>query len=393
MTVSVTMMSIGLVLNSVSEVITDLSGHLDLDGMALLSWHRDTDLSGHLVGALDRLLVALSVLLGVALGSAGVSVAGLSLSLSLPLAVAGVSDGMADGVSDDLGVVSDDSRAVVHLGGGGVTVGGESLLAFLDVGGVDDGLADGSGHLAGVLDWLLVTLSVLLVVALGFRGVAGLGFSLSLSVAVAVADDSVGNDLGVVTDNGGAVVNLLGSLFTVGGDDVLALFDVGGVDDDVVLLVALLTLVVDRLLVALLVGLAEALLVVVLGVSVAGLGLSLGLSLVVARMAVGDNGGVVADNGGRVVHLLVDLFTVLGHDVLALLDVSGVDDDVVFLVALLFVVGLTGGVVLDVVGCVTLALVVVVTAVVGVAGSGGGEASQEDAAEDGLEHDDDQDDT
>ena len=37
------------------------------------------------------------------------------------------------------------------------------------------------------------------------------------------------DDLGVMTNNGGAVVNLLGDLLAVLGDDVLALLDVGGV--------------------------------------------------------------------------------------------------------------------------------------------------------------------
>ena len=37
------------------------------------------------------------------------------------------------------------------------------------------------------------------------------------------------DDLGVMTHNGGAVVNLLGDLLAVLGDDVLALLDVGGV--------------------------------------------------------------------------------------------------------------------------------------------------------------------
>ena len=37
------------------------------------------------------------------------------------------------------------------------------------------------------------------------------------------------DNLGVMTHNRGAVVNLLGDLLAVLGDDVLALFDVGGV--------------------------------------------------------------------------------------------------------------------------------------------------------------------
>jgi len=246
---------------------------------------------------------------------------------------------------DNLGVMTNNGAAVVHLGVGLLALGGEGLLALLDVGRVNDSLTDGPGNLAGVLLGDLVALSVLLLLALGAAGVtsiAGLSLSLGLPLAVSV---TMGDDLGVVTNNSGALMNLLGDGVAVLSDDVLALLDVGGVHNHVVLLMTLLPLVLDGLLVALLVGLAEALEVVVFAVS----GLSLGLSLAVS-VTMGDNLGVVTNNSGAVVNLLGDGVAVLGDDVLALLGVGGVDDGVVLLVALL--------VILDIVLGVTMLLVV-----------------------------------
>ena len=100
------------------------------------------------------------------------------------------------------------------------------------------------------------------------------------------------DDLGVVSNNRGAVVDLLVCLLAVLGHDVLALLDVGRVHDDIVLGVALLPLVLDWLLVALLVRLAEALEVVV-GVTVVTTG-------------VGQTGGGHSEDEGESEHLLVD---------------------------------------------------------------------------------------
>ena len=50
-----------------------------------------------------------------------------------------------------------------------------------------------------------------------------------------------------------------------------------------------------------------------------------------------DDLRVVTNNSGAVVHLLAGLLAVLGHDVLALLDVGRVHHHVVLLVALLVV--------------------------------------------------------
>ena len=70
---------------------------------------------------------------------------------------------------------------------------------------------------------------------------------------------------------------------------------------------------------------------------VPGLGLGLPLA-VVTTVTVADHMAVVTNNSGAVVHLGVGLLAVLGHDVLALLDVGRVHHHVVLLVTLLPVV-------------------------------------------------------
>ena len=224
--------------------------------------------------------------------------------------------------------------------------------------------------------------------------VISLGISLSLPRAVM----SVSNNLGVVTNNSGAVVNLLGDGVAVLGHDVLALLNVGGVNNGVVLLVAHLPLVLDGPLVALLVGLAEALEVVVGGVSVSGLGLglSLGVPLGVSVTSV-DELRVVTNNSGAVVNLLADLAAVLGHDVGALLDVGGVHHKVVLLMAHVLVVGLAllvvNGVVdhvaLDVVPlAVTMTTMTTVTTMRGLSHWGGqGGSGEEEGGADSVHHD------
>ena len=127
------------------------------------------------------------------------------------------------------------SVAGVAEGGlGPVGVGGAAHL----VGDLDgDLLAHGPGHLPGVLVRHLLALSVHLLLALGGAGVALAiaGFSLSLPLTVSV---TMRDNLGVVTNNSGAVVNLLADLAAVLGHDVGALLDVGGVHHKVVLLMA-----------------------------------------------------------------------------------------------------------------------------------------------------------
>lgn len=141
MAISISM--VGSMLDSISKVITDLSGYLDLNRMTLLPGNRDTHLSGDLSGVLDRLLVTLSVLLGLALRAGAVTIARLSLSFTLFVTMS-----IATMSSNNLGVVSNNSRALVNLSVGSMTLGGESLLTLLDVGGVNDSLAHRAGNLA-----------------------------------------------------------------------------------------------------------------------------------------------------------------------------------------------------------------------------------------------------
>jgi len=353
-------MAVGLVFNCIAKVGADLSGYLDLNRVALFPCYGDTDLSGNLVGALDRLLVALSVLLGMALGSTGVSVSWFSFGVCFTLLVPTMSTMT---VSNNLGVVTNNSRAVVDLGGSSVALSGEGFFTLLNVGSINNGFADRAGNLALILDWLLVALSVLLVMALRSTGISRLGFSLSITLAISVSSMSVGHNLGVMTNNSRAVVDLLRSFFAMGGDDVFAFLNISGVNDDVIFLMTLLTLVLDWFLVTLLVGLAEALKVVVVVLSISGLSFSLSFTLVVSAVSMRNNLRIMTNNSRAVVDLLRGFLAVLSHNILALLNISCVHNNIVFLMASLVIISLARGVKLDVVGGVALALLVVMTGV------------------------------
>merc|ERR1711970_109468 len=201
-------------------------------------------------------------------------------------------------MSDDMGVMTNNSRAVVNLLVGLMALLGDDVLALLDVGGVHDSLADRPGHLTRVSLGHLVALLLHMLLALGAGGVSvvtSLGISLSLSLAVSV---TMSDDMGVMTNNSGAVVNLLVGLMALLGDDVLALLDVGGVHYGVVLLVALLPLLLDGLLMTFL--LHVLLTPGTRGVtSVAGLGLSLGLG-----HWGGEGGSSQQESGDHFVHHL-----------------------------------------------------------------------------------------
>ena len=248
---------------------------------------------------------------------------------SLPLAMTSLA--VSSIVTDDLGVVTNNVRALVDLGVDLLAVSGDNLLALLGVGGVDHNVVLLMTLLPLLLDGLLVTLLLDILVTLGTAGVAldtGLRGSLGSSLPLAIVTSM--DDLGVVTNNGGAVVNLLVRLLTVLGHDVLALLDIGGVHNSLahgpghlagVLLGDLVALLLHMLL-ALGAGAVS---------MVTSLGISLSLSLAV--MSVSNNLGVMTDNSGAVVNLLGHGVAVLGHDVLALLDVGGVNNGVVLLVA------------------------------------------------------------
>ena len=110
-----------------------------------------------------------------------------------------------------------------------------------------------------------------------------LSFSLSLSMVSSMRDN-----LRVMTNNSRAMVNLLVSLLAVLGHHILALLNIGGVNNHIIFFMAFLSLVLDGFLVALLVGLAEALEVVVGLVAISWLSLSISISLGIS-MASMDN--------------------------------------------------------------------------------------------------------
>ena len=103
-------------------------------------------------------------------------------------------------------------------------------------------MADFPGDLAGVLDWPLLALPLGVGVALGSSDVAVMdsvsvaGVGLPLAVAVSCVATMV--HLRVVADHTRAVVDLLGHMVALLSHDILAVLDVSGVHDGVVLGVA-----------------------------------------------------------------------------------------------------------------------------------------------------------
>jgi len=277
---------------------------------------------------------------------------------------------------DQLAVMTNHTRGVVdplvHL----VALLGDDVLAVLDIGGVHDsvvlGVADRPGHLARVLDGSLLALPFGSGMALGAAGVAvrsigsigigisfGLGISLPLSITVAsMASMTSSDDLAVVSNNSGVGLNALAHLVALLSDDILAVLDVGGVHNHVILLVTNLpghlSGVLNRPLLALPFGPGMALGstgVSMRGMSIRrislGISFSLGLSIClplsitissITSVASVDQLAVMTDHIRALVDPLVHLVTLLGDDVLAVFDVGGVDDCLVGLMALLVAV-------------------------------------------------------
>jgi len=233
------------------------------------------DRPGHLARVLDGSLLALPFGSGMALGAAGVAVRsigsiGISISISfglgisIPLSIT-ITSMASMTSSNDLAVVSNNSgvglNALAHL----VALLSDDILAVLDVGGVDNHVillvTNLPGHLSGVLNRPLLALPFGPGMALGSTGVSmramsigrislGISFSLGLSVCLplsitisSITSVASGDQLAVMTDHTRGVVDPLVHLVTLLGDDVLAVFDVGGVDDCLVGLMALLVAV------------------------------------------------------------------------------------------------------------------------------------------------------
>jgi len=235
-----------------------------------------TDRPGHLARVLDGSLLALPLSSGLALGAAGVAVRsiggvsigisfslGLGISLSLPLAITvssvssmacNSSNSMAS--SDQLAVMSNNSGAglnpLAHL----VALLSHNILAVLHIRGVHDSVvllvADLPGHLSRVLNRSLLALSFGPGLALGATGVSmrgmpigriSLGISISLPLAITMSSITSRDQLAIVTNHTRAVVDPLVHFMTLLSYNVLTVFDVGGVDDCLVGLMALLVAV------------------------------------------------------------------------------------------------------------------------------------------------------
>ena len=132
--------------------------------------------------------------------------------------------------------------------------------------------------------------------------------------------------------------------------------------------------VLDRPLLALPLGVGVALgssgVAVMDSVSVAGVGLP--LAIAVSCVATMVHLGIVADHTRAVVDLLRHLVALLSHDILAVLDISGVHDGVILGVACLVVLGVAGSVSGRVVDCGADLLAVAVVSAMAVAGSSSG---------------------
>merc|ERR1719443_889991 len=256
---------------------------------------------------------------------------------------------------DDLSVMTNNSRAMVDLGVGLGALSGESVLTLLNVGGVNNSLAHWSGDLSGVLLGDLVALLLNMLLALGSRRismVSWISFSLSLSMSrVSMADN-----MRVMTNNSRAMVDLLVNLLAVLGDNVLALLNVGGVNNHIIFLMAFLSLVLDWLLVTLLVRLAEALEVIVRLVTISWLGLSFSLGITTMMTSMNDL-RVMTNNSRAVVDLLVSLTAVLGDNVSTLLNVGCVHNHIILLMADLFMISVTFLGVSNIIDDMTLCLI------------------------------------
>ena len=270
--------------------------------------------------------------------------------------------------SDQLTVVTNNTRGVVDTLAHLVALLGHNVLAVLDVGGVHDsvvlGVADRPGHLARVLDRSLLALPFSSGMALGAAGVAVrsigsicIGFGLSISRPLSITVSSMASmtsrdELAVVSNNSGAGVNPLAHLVALLSDDILAVLDVGGVHNHVILLVTNLPRhlsgVLDGSLLTL--SFSSGLALGSTGVTMRAmsigrisLGISLSLPLAITMSSITsvasvDQLAVVTNHVRAVVDPLVHLVALLGDDVLAVFNVGGVNDCLVGLMTLLVAV-------------------------------------------------------
>merc|ERR1712243_154921 len=147
-------------------------------------------------------------------------------------------------------VMTNNLGAVVNLLVVLLALSDKLFLTLFNVGGVNDGLALLSWDLSLILLGNLVALVINMVLAVGSRRVTLVtSFSISLSISTGVTSMNL---LRIMTNNLGAVVNLGVLFLTMSGDNLFTLFNVGGVDNDVIFLMTLLAVLLFWSLVALL---------------------------------------------------------------------------------------------------------------------------------------------
>merc|ERR1719320_1613485 len=137
------------------------------------------------------------------------------------------------------------------------------------------------------------------------------------------------NNLRVVTNNSRAVVNLCGGCVALGGECFLTLFNISCVNNSLADRAGDLAFVLYWPL-----GTLSVLLVNALRTS----GVSrLSFTLTIPSMSMSHYLGVMANNSRTAVELLRCFLTMSGDDVLTILNISGVYNNIIFLMASLFI--------------------------------------------------------
>ena len=137
----------------------------------------------------------------------------------------------------NLGVMTNNMGAVVNLLMCFLTVSGDDFLAFLNVGGVNNLLADLFGDLARVFLGVLFALLVLLVLAV-WSGRVSVATSLSSTLVVSTIPMAFMvniNNLRVMSNNMGAVVDLLVFFLTMGSNNIFTFLNVGNIYNNIIL--------------------------------------------------------------------------------------------------------------------------------------------------------------
>merc|ERR1712168_1260574 len=141
-------------------------------------------------------------------------------------------------MSHYLGVMANNSRLSITLTIPSMSMSGDDVFTLLNISSIYNNIIFLMALLALVLHWLLVTLLVWLTEALQVVVMVVSGQRISFSLTI--PSMSLGNNMGVLTDNSSTVVDLLSSFMAVLGDYVLTLLHISSVHNCIIFLMALL---------------------------------------------------------------------------------------------------------------------------------------------------------